>query len=70
MAGLFFVSCVDLAHIHHYALISENEMGRVIGAGYDFRQACLDRCQLNAMRSLMCSAEINVIANCLPKPTR
>ena len=51
MAGLLFVSCADLAHIHHYALISENEMGRVLGAGYDFRQACLDRCQLNAMRS-------------------
>ena len=30
MAGLLFVSCADLAHIHHYALISENEMGRVL----------------------------------------
>ena len=51
IACLVFASCVDLAHVHHYALISENEMGRVIGAGYDFKQACEDRCQMNAMRN-------------------
>ena len=51
LALLSVVSCTDLAHVHRFAESGRKEMATGNALAYNFSQACLDRCKLNAMRT-------------------
>jgi len=50
-AMLSVISCTDLAHVHRFAESGRKEMATGNAMTYNFNQACLDRCRLNAMRA-------------------